>query len=155
MPTGPVHVDVRNLTRFRYAIRKLLRSSEEAARQIGLTPQQHQIMLGVAGFTGGGSATIGELAEFLQVRHHTVVGLVDRAEALGLVRRATSAEDRREVEVTLTADGLRKLRALAPQHRKELNGMRRTLDLLDFEERHAARRRKRQPAKPPRSRARS
>jgi DNA-binding MarR family transcriptional regulator len=153
MLTGPAQADVRNLTRFRYAIRKLLCISEAAAHQVGLTPQHHQILLAVAGFTGRGSATIGELAEFLQVRHHSAVGLVDRAQALGLVRREPSADDRRQVEVALTADGLRKLRALAPQHRKELNGMRRSLDLLDIEEKRAARRRKRLPAKPQRSRA--
>ncbi len=153
MLTGPAQADVRNLTRFHYAVRKLLRISEAAARQVGLTPQHHQILLAVAGFTGRGSATVGEIAEFLQVRHHSAVGLVDRAEALGLVRRQPSTDDRRLVEVLPTADGLRKLRTLAPQHRKELNGMRRSLDLLDIEEKRVARRRKRLPAKPQRSRA--
>ena len=124
--------DMRNLARFRYAIRKLLRFSEEAARKVGLTPQHHQLLLGVAGFTGEGRATISDLAEFLQVRHHSVVGLVDRAQTMGLVRRETNPDDRREVHVSLTADGARKLRVLSSMHRKELNGMRRSLDLLDF-----------------------
>jgi len=131
--------EIRNLARFRYAVRKLLRASEEAARKVGLTPQHHQLLLGVAGFTGDEWATVGDLAEFLQVRHHSVVGLLDRAEGIGLVRRTANPEDRREVRVSVTADGNRKLRALATLHRKELNAMRRTLDLLDVEERRARR----------------
>ena len=125
--------DFRKLARFRYAIRKLLRSSEEAARRVGLTPQHHQLLLGIAGFTGDGWATVGDLAEFLQVRHHSVVGLLDRAQSMGLVRRDANPEDRREVRVSLTADGTRKLRTLAELHQKELNSMRRSLDILEFE----------------------
>ncbi len=125
--------DVRNLARFRYAIRRFLRFSEEAAREAGLTPQQHQLLLGVAGFTGKGWATVSELADFLQVRHHSVVGLIDRAEGLGLVRRDVNEDDRREVHVSLTAEGTRKLRGLATLHHRELNGMRRSFDLLYLE----------------------
>ena len=71
---------IRHLARFRYELRKFLRFSEQAARNAGLTPQQHQLLLGVAGFTGRGWATISELAEFLQERHNAVVGLVDAPE---------------------------------------------------------------------------
>ncbi len=123
--------DLRNLARFRHAVRRLLHFSEEAAREAGLTPHQHQLLLGVAGFTGTGHATISELAEFLQLRHHSVVGLVDRAQATGLLRRRLNPKDRRQVYVSLTAAGTRKLQRLADLHRKELNGMRRSLDLLD------------------------
>jgi len=125
--------DIRKLARFRYAIRRFLRFSDEAAREADLTPQHHQLLLGVAGFTGKGWATISDLADFLQVRHHSVVGLVDRAEALGLVRREVNPEDRREVHVSLSPEGARKLRALATLHRKELNRMRRSFDLLYLE----------------------
>ncbi len=131
--TGPSSADVRNLARFRYAIRRLLRSSEEAARKAGITPQHHQLLLGVSGFTGRGWATIGQLADFLQVRHHSAVGLIDRAEAMGLVRREVNPDDRRVVHVSLTSDGHRKLRMLSTLHRKELNSMRRSLDLLDLD----------------------
>lgn len=131
--TGASQADIRNLARFRYAIRRFLRFSEEAVRDAGLTPQHHQLLLGIAGFTGHGWATVGELAEFLQVRHHSVVGLVDRAEGMGLVRRESNPEDRREVRVSLTPDGMRKLRMLSTLHRRELNGMRRSLDLLYLE----------------------
>jgi DNA-binding MarR family transcriptional regulator len=125
--------DIRNLARFRYAIHRFLRFSDEAAREADLTPQHHQLLLGVAGFTGKGWATISDLADFLQVRHHSVVGLVDRAEALGLVRREVNPEDRREVHVSLSPEGARKLRALATLHRTELNRMRRSFDLLYLE----------------------
>ena len=76
---------IRNLAWFRYNLRKFLRFSEKAARQCGVTPQQHQLMLGIAGYTGRGSATVSELAEFLQERHNSVVGLVERAAQRGLV----------------------------------------------------------------------
>jgi DNA-binding MarR family transcriptional regulator len=130
---GASQADLRNLARFRYAVRKFLRFSEEAVRAAGLTPQHHQLLLGVAGFTGRGWATIGELAEFLQIRHHSVVGLVDRAQTLGLVRRRSNPDDLREVQISLTGEGARKLRAMAELHRKELYGMRRSFDLLSLE----------------------
>jgi DNA-binding MarR family transcriptional regulator len=133
--SGPSAADIRNLARFRYAIRKFLRFSAESARKVGLTPQHHQLLLGVAGFTGRGWANIGELAEFLQVRHHSVVGLVDRAEAMGLVRREINRDDRREVHVSLTSDGLRKLRTLTELHRRELYTMRRGVNLPHLERR--------------------
>ena len=138
--TGPSQADIRNLARFRYAIRRLVRSSEEAARKAGLTPHHHQLLLGVAGFTDKGCATVSDLAEFLQLRHHSVVGLVDRAAAAGLVKRDENPDNRREVHVSLTADGTRKLRLLATQHHKELNGMRRSLDILEVGPPRATRR---------------
>jgi DNA-binding MarR family transcriptional regulator len=138
--TGASQAEIRNLTRFRYALRRFLRFSEEAARSAGVTPQHHQLLLGVAGYTGRGWATVGELAEFLQVRHHSVVGLVDRAQTMGLVRRDSDPDDRREVRVSLTSEGMRKLRLLSTLHRHELNGMRRSLDLLYLENDGAKRR---------------
>jgi len=137
---GLSQVDIRNLARFRYAIRRLLRFSEEAAREAGLTPSQHQLLLGVAGFTGRNDATVTDLAEFLQLRHHSVVGLIDRAQALGLVRRRANPADRREVYISLTSAGTRKLQMLSAMHRKELGGMRRSLDILDFAGERGARR---------------
>jgi len=123
--------DFANLARFRFAIRTLLRASEEAAREIGLTPNQHQLLLGIAGFTAQPYATVTELANFLQLRHHSVVELIDRAEAQGFVRRRPNPNNRREVHVSLAAEGTKKLKQLATCHRRELNGARRTLDLLD------------------------
>lgn len=125
--------DTRNLARFRYAVRKMFNTTDAEARRVGLTPQQHQLLLGVAGFTGEGHATIGELAECLQLRHHSVVGLVDRAFDAGWVKREPNPENRREVHVVLTTDGQRKLRQLGDLHRKELNGLRRSLDIYRLE----------------------
>ena len=69
----------------RYALRRFLRFSEDGAKAVGLTPQQHQALLAIKGYPARDSVTVGELAERLQVRHHSAVGLVDRLEALGLV----------------------------------------------------------------------
>lgn len=128
--------DFANLARFRYAIRKLLRTSEEAAREIGLTPNQHQLLLGIAGLSAQEAVTVSDLADFLQLKHNSVVELIDRAEELGLVRRRKNPENRREVYVLLAADGTRKLKQLATSHRRELSGARRTLDLLDANDNH-------------------
>jgi DNA-binding MarR family transcriptional regulator len=111
---------VRQLAWFRYQLRQFMRFSEKAARLCGLTPQQHQLMLGIAGYTGRGWATISELAEFLQERHNAVVGLVERAAGRGLVRKQQSLRDRRFVRVRLTPRGEDLLRRLADMHREEL-----------------------------------
>ncbi|HVB88137.1 MAG TPA: MarR family transcriptional regulator [Candidatus Dormibacteraeota bacterium] len=115
---------VERLARFRYQVRKFLRFSEQAARAAGVTPQQHQLMLGVAGFTGRGWANISELAEFLQERHNAVVELVSRALRAGLVRKSPSAPDRRVVRVVLTPKGRAILMKLSAEHRKELQRIR-------------------------------
>ena len=93
---------LRQLAWFRYRVRCFLRFSEKVARTCGITPQQHQLLLGVAGYTGRGWATISELAEFLQERHNAVVGLVQRAAERGLVRKIPGQRDRRFVKVHLT-----------------------------------------------------
>ena len=113
---------IRKLARFRYELRRFLRFSEKAARQAGLTPQQHQLLLGVAGHTGRGWATISELSEFLQERHNAVVGLVDRADRGGLVSKKAVARDRRLVRVQLTPRGRKTLYRLSALHRRELSG---------------------------------
>lgn len=111
---------LRQLADFRYQLRKFLRFSERAARSNGLTPQQHQLLLGVAGFTERGSATITELAEFLQERHNAVVGLVQRAERRGLVRKSQSTNDHRVVQVFLLPEGERLLGMLTELHQREV-----------------------------------
>jgi len=112
------------LAQFRYRIRRFLRFSEQAARAAGVTPQQHQLMLGIAGFTGRGWANISELAEFLQERHNAVVELVTRASRAGLVTRQAIADDRRVVRVELTSRGRSILMRLSALHRKELRSIR-------------------------------
>ena len=114
---------LQDLARFRYQLRRFLRFSEEAARACGVTPQQHQLMLGVAGFSEGGSATVSELAEFLQECNNSVVGLVERAAQSGLVRRASGARDRRQVVVSLTPHGEKILADLSELHLEEVQRM--------------------------------
>lgn len=121
---GEIEDIVRDLARFRYGLRKFLRFSENAARQHGVTPQQHQLMLGVAGFTGRGSATVTELAEFLQERHHSVVELVERAVQNGLVQRTQDTSDRRVVNVSLTRAGQKILLDLSARHHEETKRVR-------------------------------
>jgi DNA-binding MarR family transcriptional regulator len=111
---------IRKLAWFRYRIRCFLRFSERVARACGITPQQHQLLLGVEGYTGRGWATISELAEFLQGRHNAVVGLVQRAEERGLVRKVQGEQDRRFVKVHLTRKGYAVLDKISRQNIAEL-----------------------------------
>lgn len=112
--------DFEVLAVFRKEIRAFLYFSEEQARQQGLTPQQHQLLLAIQGTPGRSWATVGELSDFLQLRNHSVVGLVNRAEAMGLVRRQPSLNDHRATEIHLTAHGRDVLESLTRAHRREL-----------------------------------
>jgi|SRR5579884_725907 len=112
--------EYQDLAEFRYQIRRFLHFSEEAARKAGMEPQQHQLLLAVRGLPSGRPATIGELAERLQLKHHSVVELVDRMAQHGLVDRRTSEQDRRQVIVHLTRSGDTILRKLSLAHRQEL-----------------------------------
>ena len=123
-PLPPVPPALRRLAWLRYEIRRFLRFSEQAARGSGLTPHQHQLLLGVAGFTGRGWATISELAEFLQARHNAVVELVKRGVRDGLVRKETGPGDRRFVGVRLTGRGARLLGRLSRGHLDEARRIR-------------------------------
>src|SRR5688500_14780344 len=91
--------DFEALARFRSGIRRYLRFSEESVRRHGVTPQQYQLMLALKGFPGRDWAVVRELAEQLQLRHHSVVELVDRAQALDLVQRGPDPDDARAVRV--------------------------------------------------------
>lgn len=112
--------DFETLSEFRYQLRRFLRFSEEAVQAHGVTPQQYLLMLHTQGFPGRDWASVGELAERLQMVPHGAVALVKRCEALGLVQRQRSVEDRREVQVSLTAQGVEVLEKLAFLHREEL-----------------------------------
>jgi DNA-binding MarR family transcriptional regulator len=108
------------LAAFRYALRRFIHFSDEAAGSAGVTPQQYQALLAIKGFPRRDHVTVGELAERLQLRHHSAVGLVDRLAAEELVARAAAAEDRRRVLVQLTARGEKILRQLAAVHHEQL-----------------------------------
>jgi DNA-binding MarR family transcriptional regulator len=107
------------LAEFRHQIRKFLHFSEQSARGLGIEPQQHQLLLSVKG-SGETEATIGYLAERLQIRHHSAVELVDRLCAHGLIRRSPSPGDKRRVVAELTPAGNRVLAKLSAEHLNEL-----------------------------------
>ncbi len=111
------------LASFRYALRQFQRFSENAAQAVGLTPHQHQALLAIKGFPGRERLTLGELAERLQIRHHSAVGLADRLVAQGLVVRQPSRTDRRQVYVALSRKGLDLLERLSAAHKEELRRM--------------------------------
>jgi DNA-binding MarR family transcriptional regulator len=110
----------RALADFRYELRRFLRYSEQITRRHGVTPLQYQLLLQVKGYPGRQQATIGELAERLQAKHHGAVALVSRCEEVGLVAKRPSEADRRVVLVELTTKGERLLERLARLHRNEL-----------------------------------
>ncbi len=107
------------LAEFRYQMRRFQRFSDEAARAADLEPQQHQMLLAIKG-TDAESMTIGELAERLQIQHHSAVELAARAAARGLVMRERGETDRRQVFVRLTPAGEEALRELSSAHHREL-----------------------------------
>jgi DNA-binding MarR family transcriptional regulator len=108
------------LAAFRYALRRFIHFSDEAAHGAGITPQQYQALLAIKGFPGRDTITVGELAERLQLRHHSAVGLVDRLVAEKLVVRAPSPADRRQVLLQLTGRGEKDLAMLATVHENQL-----------------------------------
>jgi DNA-binding MarR family transcriptional regulator len=113
-------IDYAALADFRYEIRRFLNFSESAARAAGIEPHQHQALLAIKGLPARHVATIGVLAERLQIQHHSAVELTDRLEAKGLILRSRGKADRREVLLELTLRGEKLLRELTLSHRSEL-----------------------------------
>lgn len=108
------------MLRFRDGLRRFQRWSEEQAKSVGLTPAQHQLLLAVRGHTPG-APSIGDIAEHLLLRHHSVVELVDRAVTADLVERIHDDDDQRVVRLQLTARGVDRLEALSGAHLEELS----------------------------------
>jgi len=127
--------DYQALAGFRRALRQFLRFSEQAARHAGVTPAQHQLLLAVRGHPGEGPPSTSEVADALQLRLHSAVELVGRADANGLLERHTDPDDHRRTLLTLTAEGQRCLAGLSAEHRRELARfrveMQAVLDALD------------------------
>ena len=119
-PVALTKHDFEALARFRSGIRRYLRFSEETVRAHGVTPQQYQLLLALKGFPDREWATVRELADRLQLRHHSVVELVNRAQARGLVDRGPHPDDARMVRIQLTEDGEQTLAHLSALHRDEL-----------------------------------
>jgi len=123
-------VDYENLLEFRTSLRKFLHWSETRARDAGLTPAQHQLMLAVKGHPGDDPPTVGDLADYLLLRHHSAVELIDRAVAAGLVQRARDDGDGRIIRIRLTPEGEARLRRLSTAHLDELRRLAPVLDHL-------------------------
>jgi DNA-binding MarR family transcriptional regulator len=112
--------DYESLAEVRYQLRRFLHFSEKAARDAGLEPQQHQLMLALKGLPGGTRPRVGELAERLQIKPHSTVELINRLASSGRVRRHRGGDDRREVLLELTPKGERILQELSLHHWAEL-----------------------------------
>ena len=111
---------IKALADFRYALRRFVSFSAEAAREAGVSPQQHQALLALKAFPAGADVTIGDLAARLCIRHHSAVGLVNRLATRNFVRRVRSSGDRRHVRLELTAYGNSFIARLSAAHRDEL-----------------------------------
>lgn len=120
MGTVPISAAYQALAEFRFLIRRYLNSAEEAARSVGLEPQHYQSLLALRGLPRDREPTVRNLAERLQIRHHSAVELIDRMEQRGLFRRKRSQNDRRRVLLHVTARGENLLRRLVPQRIAEL-----------------------------------
>ncbi|MGZ8426937.1 MAG: MarR family winged helix-turn-helix transcriptional regulator [Candidatus Binatia bacterium] len=120
MPNNSNLPDFKAMAELRYQIRRFLRFSETAARQAGIEPQQHQLLLAVKGLPKTLKPTIGVLAERMQLQHHSTVELVDRLADRGFLLRLRASDDRRQVLVKLTRDGEEFLKKLSLHHLQEL-----------------------------------
>ena len=112
--------DYRRLLAFRTQLRRFDQWSAKRASAFGLTHAQHQLLLAIRGHGDPRGPTVGEVAEYLQVRHHTAVELANRAQELGLITRTRDGDDRRVVRLVLTGKGRRRIRSLSAAHLDEL-----------------------------------
>jgi DNA-binding MarR family transcriptional regulator len=119
----PKTPDFKAMAELRYQIRRFLRFSENAAREAGIEPQQHQLLLAVRGLPSGLKPTIGVLAERMQLQHHSTVELIDRLVDRGFLSRLRATDDRRQVFVKLTHDGEEFLKTLSLHHLQELQSV--------------------------------
>jgi DNA-binding MarR family transcriptional regulator len=115
--------DYRALAEFRHQLRRFIAFSESAARKVGLEPRQHQVLLALRGLPDNVEPTVQVLADRLVLKHHTVVELLDRLEAEGLIRRNRSTDDRRRAVIAISARGLELLRKLSDSHLDELRSL--------------------------------
>ena len=122
-------VDYAALADFRHALRRFLLFSERHAAEHGLTAQQHQALLAIRGAPSA-RVPIGYVAERLTIKPQSASGLIDRLEALGMVTRSASREDRRRALIALTPRARDLLAALSATHREELSRLRPMLSAL-------------------------
>jgi DNA-binding MarR family transcriptional regulator len=130
MTPKPSDDDYRRLLELRTGLRRFLRWSEQHARAAGLTPAQHQLLLAIRGHRDERGPTVGDVAGYLFLRHHSAVGLVDRAEAAGLVTRQQDPDNLSIVRLQLTEHGAAQLETLSEQHLEELAHLAPTMHAL-------------------------
>jgi DNA-binding MarR family transcriptional regulator len=126
----PTDADYKRLLELRSGLRRFLRWSEEHAKASGLTPAQHQLLLAIRGHPDDRGPTVGDVAAYLLLRHHSAVGLVDRAEDAGLVVREPDTQNHSAVRLRLTDRGAEQLEALSAQHLDELAHLAPTMHAL-------------------------
>jgi len=134
-PSGLDDADYERLAELRYALRSFLHWSAEQAKEAGLTPTQHQLMLAIRASRDERGPTVSDIASVLLVRHHSAVGLVDRAQEAGLIVRERDPDQHSLVRLRLTEQGAAKLRSLSEAHLRELAqlapGMRALWEAID------------------------
>jgi DNA-binding MarR family transcriptional regulator len=129
-PRTLTDADYEQLAQLRYALRGFLHWSAEQARSAGITPTQHQLLLAIRSSRTPRGATISEVADVLLIRHHSAVGLVDRAQDAGLITRERDPDQQSVVHLKLTEDGARMLTSLSEVHLRELAQLAPTLQAL-------------------------
>jgi DNA-binding MarR family transcriptional regulator len=130
MTPRPTDEDYRHLLELRAGLRRFLHWSEQQARASGLTPAQHQLLLAIRGHPDPRGPTVGDVAGHLLLRHHSAVGLIDRAEAAGLVARGSDPENSSVVRLHLAEKGSAQLEALSELHLEELEHLAPTMHAL-------------------------
>ena len=130
MTPMPTHDDYRRLLELRTGLRRFLRWSEQQARGAGITPAHHQLMLAIRGHGDERGPTVTDVAGYLLLRHHSAVGLIDRAEAAGLVLRGPDPDNPSAVRLRLTEKGSDQLAALSELHLEELEHLAPTMHAL-------------------------
>jgi DNA-binding MarR family transcriptional regulator len=130
MRTRLTRHDFEKLLEFRVTLRRFQRWSEDQARAAGLTHVQHQLLVAIKGHRGEQPPSVGDLADYLLLRPHSMVELVDRAEAAGLVARTPDREDGRVIRVRLTGEGDRVMQELTRAHLERLHELAAVLDEL-------------------------
>ena len=143
MTPRPTDDDYRRLLELRTGLRRFLRWSEQQALGAGMTPAQHQLLLAIRGHGDERGPTVTDIAGYLLLRHHSAVGLIDRAEAAGLVARGADPENSSAVRLRLTEKGSAQLEALSELHLEELEHLAPTMHALWDALEHA------HPASPP------
>jgi DNA-binding MarR family transcriptional regulator len=130
MTPRPTDDDYRRLLELRTGLRRFLRWSEEQARGAGITPAQHQLLLAIRGHGDERGPTVTDVAGYLLLRHHSAVGLIDRAEAAELVVRGPDPDNPSAVRLRLTEKGSDQLQALSELHLEELEHLAPTMHAL-------------------------